>query len=126
MTSNRTAGKTVKKRRTRRTTQKHRITFTVTGERYALLKRVADAMNKVSWCDNDNTPESVFMGFVEPFAGGLLDSPDELCEAVLTGIATSDDGLTDAPEPTHAARIAELDKAFNNLYKIRPLIQSLA
>ena len=109
-----TAGKPTTKRATRRTARKRHITFTVGGERYANLERVARAMNKTSWC-GDNTPESVFREFVLPFAENFLDSPAELCEAILNGIATSDDNTTAAHEPIHAARIAELSKAFDNL-----------
>ena len=108
-----TAGKTAAKRATQRTAQK-RITFTVDGERYALLERVARAMNKTSWCE-DNTPESVFSEFVLVYSEQLLDSPYELCDFILGAIATSDDNTAEAPEPIHAARIAELRNAFDNL-----------
>ena len=116
----RTAGKTATKRATRRTAQKRRITFTVDGERYANLERVAQAMNKTSWCCNDNTPESVFKEFALPCVENFLDSPAELCELILGGIATSDENMTDAPEPMHSARIAELRKAFDKLEKRAP------
>ena len=113
-TKRETAGKTATKRATRRTAQKRRITFTVDGERYARLERVARAMNKTSW-RSDNTPETVFKEFVLPWAENLLDSTAELCDSILTGIATSDDNKGEAPEPMHAARIAELRNAFDNL-----------
>ena len=116
-TKRQTAGKTATKRAARRTAQKSRITFTVNGEQYANLERVANAMNTVSWCDNANTPESVFREFVLPFAENLLDSPFDLCDTILGGIVTSDDGLAEAPEPVHSARLAELDKAFGDLHK---------
>lgn len=112
MKTKRQTAKTATKRATRRTAQKRRITFTVDGERYADLERVARAMNKTSWCKG-NTPESVFEEFVLPCAENFLDSPTELCGFILEGIATSDDNLTDAPEPMHAARIAELRNAFD-------------
>ena len=114
MNTKRQTAKTATKRATRRTAQKRRITFTVDGERYARLERVARAMNKTSWC-NGNTPETVFEEFVLPFAENLLDSPAELCDFILGGIATSDDNMTEAPEPMHTARIAELRNAFDNL-----------
>ncbi len=114
-TKRETAGKTATKRTTQRTAQKRRITFTVDGERYARLERVARAMNKTSWCCNDNTPETVFKEFVLPGAESLLDSPAELCGFILSGIATSDDNAGEAPEPMHTARIAELRNAFDNL-----------
>jgi hypothetical protein len=123
MTKKKTAGKTAKKRTTRRTAQKRRITFTVYGKRYANLERVARAMNKTSWCC-DNTAESVFENFVLPWIEDLLDSTDELCGSILEGIATSDDGPTEAPEPTHSARIEELRAAFDGLGE--PLISKVA
>ena len=113
-TKRETAGKTATKRTTQRTAKKRCITFTVDGERYANLERVARAMNQTSWC-NGNTPESVFEEFVISWAENFLDSPYELCDTILSGIATSDDGLTEAPEPMHTARIAELRNAFDNL-----------
>ncbi len=112
-TKKKTAGKTATKRATRRTEQKRRITFTVDGERYANLERVAQAMNKTSWCTG-NTPESVFEEFVLPCVENFLDSPAELCEFILNAIATSDDGRM-APEPMHTARITDLRNAFDNL-----------
>ena len=119
MTNRKTAGKTAKKRATQRTAQKRRITFTVDGERYANLERVARAMNKTSWC-NGNTPESVFEEFVLCFTECLLDSPSELCDAILGGIATGNENTRDdAPEPMHTARIEELREAFGDyLYRI--------
>ena len=114
MNTKRQTAKTATKRATRRTAQKRRITFTVDGERYANLERAARAMNKTSWC-NGNTPESVFEEFVICWAEQFLDSPYELCDTILGGIATSDDNMTDAPEPMHTARIAELRNAFDNL-----------
>lgn len=121
-TKRQTAGKTAMKRATRRTAQKRRITFTVDGERYANLERVAQAMNKTSWC-NGNTPESVFEEFVICWAEGFLDSPYELCDTILGGIATGDENTTDdAPEPIHTARIEELRKAFGDLHKFPSLV----
>lgn len=117
-TKRKTAGKTAKKRAAgRNVTRKgnrtrRRIVLTIDGERYARLERVARAMNETSWCDNDNTPETVFDAFVWPLAEDFLDSTDKLCGLISDGIATSDDGLTDAPEPVHAARLDELNRAF--------------
>ncbi len=110
-----TKRQTATKRATRRTAQKRRITFTVDGERYARLERVARAMNQTSWCMDDNTAKSVFKEFVLPAAETLLDSTAELCDFILGGIATSDDNKGEAPEPMHTARIAELRNAFDNL-----------
>jgi len=116
-TKRQTAGKTATKRATRRTAQKRRITFTVDGERYANLERVARAMNQTSWC-NGNTPESVFEEFVISWAEDFPDSPYELCDTILSGIATSDDNKGEAPEPLHTARIDELREAFGDLHRL--------
>ena len=94
------------------TATKRTITFTIDGERYANLERVAIAMNKVSWCDSDNSPETVLRAFVLPWAENLLDSPYELCDTILDGIATDDEGLGEAPGLIHKARLAELKAAF--------------
>ena len=109
------AGKTAMNRTMQRTTRKRRITFTVNDEQYANLERIAGAMNNVQWTCCDNTAESVFNLFVRPLVENCLDSPAELCELISSGIATSDDTPTAAPEPIHTARIAELRNAFDNL-----------
>lgn len=93
-----------------------KLTITVTGEVYANLRRVADAMNKVSWTDDDNTPDSV----CEFWIGGLLrrvgDSPDvgscnvtDLTTDIQDGIDT---GAVDGSE-TDKARRRELEAAFD-------------
>lgn len=92
-------------------TAERTITLTISGERYDALERVAKAMNTVSWCDSDNTPETVFEGFVGSWVEGMLDSPSDLCDTVLSGIATGDDGRG-APAPLHTARLDELRDAF--------------
>ncbi len=91
------------------------ITVTISGERYDLLERIANAMNSVSWCSSDNTPESVLAGFALPYTASLLDSPRELCDTILDGIGTSDDWTGDAPEPIRSARLDELRRAFAEL-----------
>ena len=126
MTKKKTAGKTARVHsvsadgnktntgRKARKPHKRSITITVDGEWYKTLDRIARAMNKVSWCDNDNTPETVFDGFVWPILDDLLGSSNELCGLISTGIATGENGF-DAPEPTHSARISELRAAFAGL-----------
>ena len=120
MNTKRQTAKTATKRATRRTAQKRRITFTVNDEQYTNLERVARAMNQTSWC-NDNTPESVFEGFVLPCMEDFLNSPYELCDLILGGIATDDDNMTEAPEPMHTVRIEELREAFGDLHKFPSL-----
>ena len=93
-----------------------KITLVIDGEWYQNLKRVADTMNTVSWCD-DNTAESVFEEFVFPWMLDFLRSPKELAGSILDGIATGEDG-EDMPEPVHSQRIEELRAAFKPLTDI--------
>ena len=88
-----------------------RIVVIVDGERYDNLARVAQAMNSAPWCTNDNTAESVFDWFVWPLAEDYLDSLQEMCDSILHGIATGENG-EDMPEPVHSKRIEELRAAF--------------
>jgi len=124
MTKKKTAGKTAKRRAERRGAGHRRITMVIDGERYDALERVAQTMNSVSWCSSDNTPETVFDEFLRPFAEEPIDDLSELCEIILSGIATSDEGRKDAPEPTHSARLDELRAAFNELEE--PLMSKIA
>ena len=91
-----------------------KITLVIEGEWYQNLKRVADTMNTVSWCNDDNTAESVFEEFVFPWMLDFLQSPKRLAESILEGIATGEDGEC-LPEPQHSARIEELRTAFKPL-----------
>ena len=92
--------------------QKRRIVVVIEGEQYDNLGRVAQAMNGVKWCEGDNTAESVFNEFVWHWDGVMLNSPAEISESVLGGIATGEDG-GDAPEPLHTERLKELKAAFS-------------
>ena len=85
-----------------------RITLTIDGERYAALERVAEALNGIPWCDNDNTPESVFFGWLWPFADGPMRDTRELCETVEGSFDTGYDPET----PEDKARLAEVRAAF--------------
>lgn len=108
---NETAGKTARRGARcaahSKTTPK-RITLTVDGERYALLERVAEALNGIPWCDKDNTPESVFHGWVWPFADGPMRDPRELCGLVEGSFET---GFPDGT-PEGMARLADVREAF--------------
>ena len=88
------------------------ITIAITGRRYKNLKKVADVLNGVSWCDNDNTAEGLFDAFVFPFLDDYLDSPKQLAENILGCIATGKDGVS-VPEPLHSERLKELRAAFS-------------
>lgn len=88
------------------------LVVTIDGEEYANLERVAEAMNRTSWADDDNTAESVFRSFV--WLQEELDSPELVAENILAGIATDKENLGSAPEPLHSQRIAELQKSFED------------
>ena len=89
------------------------LVVTIDGEQYANLERVADALNRVSWGDGGNTAESIFAAFV--WSGEeLLTSPGLVAGNILAGIATDNENMTEAPEPLHSQRIAELKKAFED------------
>ena len=91
--------------------KRNKITLVIDGEWYQNLKRVADAMNTVSWCENDNTPESVFCEFVKWDFGELLGSLRNIGECVAANIDTGfEDGTAE-----HGARIAELRAAFGRV-----------
>lgn len=36
-----------------------KLTITIGGKAWANLKKIADTMNKIEWCEHDNTPGSV-------------------------------------------------------------------
>ena len=89
--------------------KRNKITLVIDGEWYENLKRVADAMNTVSWCYTDNTPETVFKEFVEYALEYVLGSVRELCSQVSDAIDTGYEGKD---ETKHNARLSELRAAF--------------
>ena len=92
-----------------------KITLVIDGEWYQNLKRVADTMNTVSWCDGDNTPETVFDEFVKWEIDYTLGSVRELCSQVAEAIDTGYEGKDDTK---HYARLAELRAAFKPMTDI--------
>ena len=88
------------------------IEATIDGEEYARLEKIADAMNRTSWSDTDNTALTVFKSFVWTWIEDYLGEPERLALDILDGIATADDRMGLAPEPEHSRRIAELRKAY--------------
>jgi hypothetical protein len=109
--TNETAGKTARhgaRCAAQSKTTPKRITLTIDGERYAVLERVAEALNGIPWCENDNTPESVFREWVWPFADGPMRDPRELCGLVEGSFET---GFPDGT-PEDMARLAEVRAAF--------------
>ena len=79
------------------------ISIEINGEAYADLQRMADAMNTVEWCDNDNTPESIVKEFLL-----VISNYYEMCEMVTEGIYT---GFEDGT-PQERERIKALNAAF--------------
>ena len=92
-----TAGKTAD-------TQTHEITIAINGEDYANLQRIADAMNSVEWCCDDNTPQTILTVFMLWLSGY-----DEMCEYILDAIDTGCDDDTAEGEK----RKCVLKKAFS-------------
>lgn len=95
------------------TERKNALHVTIDGTEYTRLARVAEAMNTCKWCDGDNTPLSVFLGFafLDPVREELT-TPGMFEENILDAIGTDDKTGGTAPEPLHSERIAELRAAF--------------
>lgn len=78
------------------------ISIEINGEAYADLQRMADAMNSVEWCDNDNTPESIVKEFLL-----VISNYYEMCETVAGDIYTGfDDGTPQERERIKALHVA--------------------
>lgn len=95
------------------TERKNALHVTIDGAEYTRLARVARALNQCGWCDSDNTPRSVFLGFgfLDPEQEELT-TPGMLEENILGYIGTDTETGGTAPEPLHSKRIAELRAAF--------------
>lgn len=61
---------------------KKQVKVAVGAREYAALAEIAEAMNRVGWCGDDNTPESV----IEEFA--LCLDLTSFKEAIVNGICT--------------------------------------
>lgn len=91
------------------------VTITISGNAYANLRKIADAMNAASWTDNDHTPSWA----VRYWIGDLIDSlgearktcdyanVTELVEDIVNNIDTKAEGDEDR------ARRDELRAAFD-------------
>jgi len=90
------------------------LQVTIERDEYRVLQRVASAMNSTSWSDGDNTPETLARDWLLELVENELHNPAELAADILDGIATDDEGLTEAPEPLHSQRLAELRLAFES------------
>lgn len=92
----------------------HSIQVSIDGEDYALLKRTADTMNTVEWCEDDNTPESVFENFVICWIEDFFGEPGRMAENILDGVATDKETLRSAPGRLHRERLKQLEAAFKS------------
>lgn len=96
------------------------VLIRVGGKAYENLRKIADVMNGVGWCDTDNTPATILAGFV---VGGYLDNlatdtaycgnlrgagAGEVAQDIVDGIDTGFDSDT----PEDKKRKGELDAAF--------------
>ena len=78
------------------------ISIKIDGEDYANLQRLADAMNSVGWCDNDNTPETIVKAFF-----WHIEDYRTMCDDVADGIDTGfADGTPQDHERKKALRVA--------------------
>ena len=87
------------------------LTVILSKEEHGLLKRCAEAMNRTTWADGDNTPATVFREFVLSWIEDYFAHPEEMAANILDGIATGEDG-TDVAEPEHSRRLAEMRTKF--------------
>jgi len=83
------------------TTKQHgnEVRITLNGAHFALLQRVADAMNGTTWGEPDNDPESVAREFLAWDLRDELDTPGQFASGIVYAI------------DTHAGNDAELEKA---------------
>lgn len=78
------------------------VTITIDGEQFEILKRVADALNTLTWkeqANNDNTPESVCREWIVWMIHDDFDPPSQFVGGIVDSIET------------HAHGDAELEKA---------------
>ena len=116
----RTAGKTAKKESVGYSETDDAITITIKGQALANLRKIAAAINSVSWCDYDNTALTVLRGFVvgdilhdlghrtRRCLGICMGGVGEIADLIVSGIDT---GFKDGT-PEDRERKAALEQAF--------------
>lgn len=92
------------------------VTVTISGAAYANLRRVADAMNGVSWTENDHDPAWAVSYYVGPFLDRLADTPETCASENVTDLTSDimlnlDTGHREGT-PEDKARRDELRTAF--------------
>lgn len=69
--------------------EEKQVTVTISATEYDALAKIAEAMNGVGWCGNDNTVASIIEGFA------LTTDTDNVIENIINGL---DPMTTDAQE----------------------------
>lgn len=92
------------------------VTIRVSGAAYANLRRIADTMNDVRWCGNDNTPASVLREWTGTFIERIAETPktcswENVSELISDILFSIDTGHADGT-PEDKARRDELEAAF--------------
>lgn len=72
------------------------ITWTASAAQVAALEKAATALNGVSWCEKDNTAESVFEQFIKWGIDDLLNNPKSLASEISQGIETNEEPDSEA------------------------------
>jgi len=92
------------------TSDADKLTITVTGAAFANLKKIADTMNTVDWCDDDNTPEGIFRFWLGDFMDRIGDDKD--VKEITSDICYAIDTDYDDDTPEDKERKAKLRDAF--------------
>ena len=98
------------------------LTITIIGKPLTNLRAIADAMNSIEWCDNDNTASTVLDGFIvgdllhrlgQPTAkwnGITHDGVGEITDLIVDGIETDCEPDSPKDKERRAALRATFDK----------------
>ena len=89
------------------------ITWTASAAQVAALEKVARALNGVSWCEKDNTAESVFGQFIKRGIDKLFDNPRQLADEISDSIDTGEADNTDADNRKAREVYHAICRAFN-------------
>ena len=89
------------------------ITWTASAAQVETLEKVARALNGVSWCEKDNTAQSVFEQFIKWGIDTLLDNPKQLADEISDSIETNEADNTDADNRKTREVYHAICRAFN-------------
>ena len=89
------------------------ITWTASAAQVAALEKAATALNGVSWCEKDNTAESVFEQFIKWGIDDLLNNPKSLASEISQGIETNEEPDSEADNRKAREVYHAICRAFN-------------